>query len=76
MRITTKFDIGDICFKMFKNEVRCFEIEDIKIDVYLNTHKVESKQISYSIREENGLTYETVSEKEIFKTKKDLLKTL
>ena len=76
MRISTKFNIGDICFKMFKNEIKCYEIEDIKVEVYLNTYKVVSKQITYSIREENGLTYETVLENEIFKTKKDLLKTL
>lgn len=65
MTISTKYDIGDMVWFMYDNRCVLKKIENINIDVY-------HMYIQYNF-DENSIW---LSEKHIFSTKEELLKSL
>ena len=68
MIIETKHDIDEFVWVIINNQINCLEINNIWIGVDEYTHKV---HITYKFR--YGVDWDVKDEKEVFKTKHELL---
>lgn len=71
MRIETRFDIDDIVFIIFEDDIVRAKVEKAMINTRGND--LADAEINYMVYCENGYTVQKISESKIFATKEELI---